>query len=83
MSKLRMWGMALSVVALASTASIAGAQPAAPPADAPAKPLPPPGAPRGGLSQSQMDELAQKHDGFYGALAPENLHKKRPSRHST
>jgi hypothetical protein len=33
---------------------------------------------RGGLSQKQMDELASKHDGYYGALAPQNLNKKRP-----
>ena len=31
----------------------------------------------GGLSQKQMDELASKHDGYYGALAPANLTKKR------
>ena len=79
MSKLRILGAALSAMTLAAAATMAAAQPAAaPPAAAPAKPLPPPGSPRGGLSQSQMDELAQKHDGFYGALAPENLHKKRP-----
>ena len=35
-------------------------------------------APRGGLSKTQIDELSHKHDGFYGALAPQNLHKKRP-----
>ncbi len=34
--------------------------------------------PRGGLTQKQIDELASKHDGYYGALAPQNLHKKRP-----
>ena len=32
----------------------------------------------GGLSQKQMDELASKHDGYYGALAPQNLNKTRP-----
>jgi len=31
-----------------------------------------------GLSQDRIDELAQKHDGYYGALAPENLAKPRP-----
>ncbi len=36
-------------------------------------------APRGGgLSPDKIDELAQKHDGYYGALAPENLAKPRP-----
>jgi len=32
----------------------------------------------GGLSKQREDELAQKHDGYYGALAPQNLAKKRP-----
>ena len=32
----------------------------------------------GGISQEKMDELASKHDGYYGALAPQNLHRKRP-----
>ncbi len=36
------------------------------------------GAQGPGLGQDQIDELAQKHDGFYGALAPENLAKPRP-----
>jgi hypothetical protein len=31
-----------------------------------------------GLSQSRQDELAHKHDGYYGALAPQNLAKHRP-----
>ena len=34
--------------------------------------------PRGGLTRQQEDELSHKHDGFYGALAPQNLNKKRP-----
>src|SRR5262245_31778938 len=33
---------------------------------------------RGGLNQEQIDELSHKHDGFYGALAPQNLSKPRP-----
>jgi hypothetical protein len=33
---------------------------------------------RGGLTPDQVDELSHKHDGFYGALAPQNLAKKRP-----
>src|ERR1700756_3135718 len=42
-------------------------------------PKPPPSrAPRPGLSQKQEDDLAHKHDGYYGALAPQNLHRKRP-----
>ena len=32
----------------------------------------------GGLSQDRMDELAHKHPKYLGALAPENLAKKRP-----
>jgi hypothetical protein len=35
-------------------------------------------ATRPGLSQKQEDDLAHKHDGYYGALAPQNLHKPRP-----
>jgi hypothetical protein len=33
---------------------------------------------RPGLGQKQEDDLAHKHDGYYGALAPQNLHKPRP-----
>lgn len=33
---------------------------------------------RGGLSQERIDELSHKHDGYYGALAPQNLSKPRP-----
>ncbi len=35
-------------------------------------------AARPGLNQKQEDDLAHKHDGYYGALAPQNLHKARP-----
>jgi hypothetical protein len=39
----------------------------------------PPGrTPGGGLTQDRQDELAHKHDGQYGALAPQNLAIKRP-----
>ncbi len=31
-----------------------------------------------GLTPQQVDALSHKHDGFYGALAPQNLQKKRP-----
>jgi len=61
-------------VAALGLATVALAQP----------PGPPPGAARGdptarpGLGQKQQDELAHKHDGYLGALAPDNLHKKRP-----
>jgi hypothetical protein len=34
--------------------------------------------PRGGLGPDQEAQLAQKHDGYYGALAPQNLAKPRP-----
>ncbi|MGB6452273.1 MAG: hypothetical protein WBE92_16100 [Steroidobacteraceae bacterium] len=34
--------------------------------------------PRGGLGGDQEAQLAQKHDGYYGALAPQNLAKPRP-----
>jgi hypothetical protein len=32
----------------------------------------------GGLSQERIDELSHKHDGYYGALAPQNLAVPRP-----
>jgi hypothetical protein len=45
----------------------------------PAAPAPPPGRTAGGgIAPDRMDELAQKHDGYYGALAPQNLKKARP-----
>src|SRR5690606_18127969 len=34
--------------------------------------------PAGGLNLEREAELAQRHDGFLGALAPENLAKPRP-----
>jgi hypothetical protein len=40
---------------------------------------PPPGRTAGGgITQERMDELAHKHPGYYGALAPQNLAKPRP-----
>ena len=39
---------------------------------------PAPGARRAGLSQDAIDNLSRKHPGYLGALAPENLSKKRP-----
>jgi hypothetical protein len=36
------------------------------------------GARTGGVAREQEEELAHTHDGFLGALAPENLNKKRP-----
>ena len=33
---------------------------------------------RGGLNAEREAELSHTHDGYYGALAPQNLHKKRP-----
>src|SRR5689334_6849722 len=33
---------------------------------------------RGGLDAEREAELSHTHDGFYGALAPQNLRKKRP-----
>lgn len=32
----------------------------------------------GGLTQERIDELSHKHDGYYGALAPQNLAIRRP-----
>jgi hypothetical protein len=59
-------------VALMLFALAAGAQP--PGGAAPAGGQPP----SGGLPQTAEDELAHKHDGYLGALAPQNLAKPRP-----
>jgi hypothetical protein len=40
--------------------------------------MPPPGGQRPGLNQDAIDNLSHKHPGHYGALAPQNLAKKRP-----
>ncbi len=32
----------------------------------------------GGMTPAQVDELSQKHDGYFGALAPQNRAKRRP-----
>jgi hypothetical protein len=58
----------------------AGAPPATTPAPAgaAAPSSPPPGAARGGLTPQQIKELGHVHEGQYGALAPQNLAKKRP-----
>ena len=62
-------------LALLLASSLVSAQQAAPAAPA----APPAGrTPGGGITQERMDELAQKHDGYYGALAPQNLTKPRP-----
>lgn len=46
-------------------------------AHAAAAPAPPGAAPRI-LSQKELDGLAHKHEGYFGALAPQNLKKPRP-----
>jgi hypothetical protein len=46
-------------------------------ASAQQRPARPPGA-RPGLGPEQIAELSHQHDGYYGALAPQNLAKKRP-----
>jgi hypothetical protein len=74
-SKWRARAGAILVTTTLMMAMAADAQQAAPPAPATA---PPPGAQRGGITQERIDELAHKHDGYYGALAPQNLAKKRP-----
>ncbi|MEY2853219.1 MAG: hypothetical protein RL030_351 [Pseudomonadota bacterium] len=63
------------IVLLLATTLLFSQQPAAP-----ATPAAPPAGrtPGGGLTQDRQDELAQKHDGYYGALAPQNLAKPRP-----
>ena len=63
----------------ACLATLAAAQQPAAPASAPAPAAAPaPGAPRPGLTPEQIDELSHKHDGYLGALAPQNLAKPRP-----
>jgi len=67
--------LAIAVAMLAASVvfpAISIAQQAAPAA-------PPPGRTAGGgISPDRMDELAHKHPKYLGALAPENLNKKRP-----
>ncbi len=41
-----------------------------------AQQAPPPARP--GLTRERIDELSHKHDGYYGALAPQNLSQHRP-----
>jgi hypothetical protein len=60
---------ALFTAMLACSATIASAQ---------QRPAGPPVANRPGLTPAQIAELSHQHDGYYGALAPQNLNKKRP-----
>jgi hypothetical protein len=62
----------LIAAAIALLPSLASAQAPGPPAG------PQPATPRPGLALKAEDELAHKHDGYYGALAPQNLAMKRP-----
>jgi len=70
------WSVAIALGALmVSAASTSTAAEAA----AGAAATPPAGRTAGGgLTKEREDELAQRHDGYLGALAPENLAKKRP-----
>jgi hypothetical protein len=63
LARARLNGAALALVVSALTILPAAAQP--------------PGG-RPGLTQERIDELSHKHDGYYGALAPQNLAKPRP-----
>jgi hypothetical protein len=62
----------LMILAAIGLSTAVMAQPPGPPAGASGDP-----ATRPGLSQKRQDELAHVHDGYYGALAPQNLHMKR------
>jgi hypothetical protein len=62
-----------SLAAMTCLTATAVAQNAAPAATPPAG-----RTPGGGLTGSRLDELAQKHPEFLGALAPANLKKPRP-----
>src|SRR5687767_6161820 len=59
----------LAILALACVTILASAQ------ERPAGAAP---APRPGLTAEQIKELSHHHEGYYGALAPQNLAKKRP-----
>jgi len=59
---------ALAAIGLAFTATAASAQ-----ASGSGGGSPPPGPRSAGLGAEQEAQLAQKHDGYYGSLAPENL----------
>ena len=67
---------ALVTSLLANTTVVAQQAPESMPPPASAAPSPPPRRP--GLTQERIDELSHKHDGYYGALAPQNLSKHRP-----
>jgi len=69
----RTWRSALC--ALGGTAMLLAA--AAAIAQPPASPAAPVDR-RPGLTPDRIDELSHKHDGYYGALAPQNLNKARP-----
>jgi hypothetical protein len=69
--RLKSW-VCLPMLLLVSALCVAQ-QPAAAPTPAPAG-----RTAGGGITQEREDELAQKHDGYYGALAPQNLAKPRP-----
>lgn len=62
----------VTAACVAAFASVASAQAPGPPAG------PQPTTPRPGLQLKAEDELAHAHDGYYGALAPQNLAMKRP-----
>jgi len=72
MSRSKWWRAgvrACAVVALTCIATVASAQ---------QRPSGATAANRPGLNAEQIKELSHQHDGYLGALAPENLAKKRP-----
>lgn len=68
--------LTLAIVLLALPLIVSAAD--APAAGAPSVPPAPGRTPGGGLAQDRMDELAHRHAGHLGALAPENIAKPRP-----
>jgi len=62
---------ALAAAVLACLSTIAGAQQGPPRSNVPVERRP-------GLSPEQLTELGHVHEGYHGALAPQNLSKKRP-----
>jgi hypothetical protein len=74
-SRAGIYGRLCSIILLACAISLAGGKVALAQSD-PAKPAAETRRP--GLNQDAIDNLSRKHPGYLGALAPENLAKKRP-----
>jgi hypothetical protein len=73
------------IVAFAAVALTACSESSAPPDNAvassaaPASPATPPLSPTPAERRQTLDRMIPKHEGYLGALAPENLNKERPA----